>query len=226
MSKFVFVVVLAITLAASVLAQQPAVPQSAEAVSHKREVAGFVEQQYRPFQDFGATSLWLNVSRNRVTQKYKSDEVTETVKKAGLFSFSQVVTPIKPGRVNYWQVYGGPFVAADTKVGYVEGGVAVGAEAGGHVRFAEYGFFAPKKALGVTVFAIHEHGTYKGSAWTRAHIQKPVTKGLKVGYHHQTYLGDGVNVDWKIGRTPFSFFGALTRYHGKTKSMAALRFNF
>lgn len=183
-----------------------------KSASDSWRVHGFVEEQYRPTQDFSATSLWLTAKKEN--------------RSVGLFNFSQIANPAIPTKISYWESYAGLYAAKPTKAGFVEGGVAIGAESGGHIRFAGYGFFAPKKAAGITVFAIHEHGTYEGSGWTRVHIQKPVTKSLKLGYHHQTYSGDGINVDWKIGKSPFSFFGVVARDHGKTKTMAALRFNF
>jgi hypothetical protein len=173
---------------------------------------GFAEAQYRPPQDFSSLGGWT-------TAKKENSPV-------GIFNFSQVVTPTKPKKINWWQSYTGTFVGKATKVGFMEGGAAIGAEAGIHARFAEYGVFAPKKAWELTAFAIHEHGTYEGSGWTRIHVQKAITKSLKLGYHHQKYLGNGINVEAKLGKSPFSFFGVIARDNGKTKTMTAFRFVF
>ncbi len=200
-SFYVFCVLFVVSI--SVLAQDKA--------GSTWQVDGFIEEQYRPTQDFSATSIWF-------TAKQKGAKV-------GVFNFSQVVNPAKPTKVNWWQTYTGVYGGANTSVAYVEGGVAAGVEAGVHARFAGFGFLATKRG-GVSAFMIHERGLYQGSSWTRLQVMKQVVKGLKLGYHHQTFLGNGVNVDVKIPKTPISVFGAVTRDKGQTKSMIAIRYNF
>ena len=201
-SLFTFVIVCLLVSVVSAQEQKPV---------DDWKLHGFVEQQYRPTQDFSSTSLWLTAKKE--------------ISNVGIFNFSQIVNPSAPTKVNYWQSYAGAYIGKATGLGFLEGGVAAGAEAGGHLRLAAYAFVASKRG-GVSLFVIHEQGLYRGSGWTRLHAMKSVTKGLKVGYHHQTYLGDGINADLKIGKTPLSIFAVVARDYGQTKSMIAVRYNF
>jgi hypothetical protein len=199
-------------LAVTALLSFTAVAQEQEKPA-KWQIHGFVEQQYRPGQDFGSTAAWVTVKKEGST--------------VGLFNFLQVVTPVNSSHVDWGQNYSGLFAGKATKFGYFEGGAAAGLKTGGKLQTAVYGVAAPKKAFGVSAFVIHEQGPDKGSSWTRVHVMRPVPgTPCKVGYHHQTGLGNGVNADCKIGKTGLSFFGALTRDNGTTKAMTALRYNF
>ncbi len=174
------------------------------------EIHGFAEQQFRPGQDFQSSILWAQASK--------------TGSKSGFFSFSQYASRLSDWSKGWWQTYAGPYFGANTKIGYLGGGVAAGVEAGPHPRFAGYGVFAPKDVPGLKALWIVEKGK---EFWNRLELTLPIVRYGRAGFHHQTGLGNGINGQWDPNKN-WQVFGTVTydNTDGKVKAMAAIRRNF